>query len=64
MVIANKINLNTNLPSFNIDTDTNGAVVYDDPYLHSHNHTNDFHLIRKTEEHPGVNPTVTNTHTK
>jgi hypothetical protein len=37
-----------------IDNSSNSTVVYDEPKLHNHNHTNDFNLIRKTKEDPIV----------
>jgi replication initiation and membrane attachment protein DnaB len=47
-----------------IDTDSNGTVVYDEPKIHNHNQTNDFHLIRKIRENPGITPMIISTDVK
>jgi len=31
------------------------TVVYDEPKVHSHNHTNDFNLVQETKENLGIN---------
>jgi hypothetical protein len=41
-----------------VDNDTNGTVVYDELKLHHHNHTNDFNLLRKIKENPGMKAMV------
>lgn len=41
-----------------LDTDSNGTVVYDEPIVHHHTSKDDYNLIRKIREIPGIHPTV------
>jgi hypothetical protein len=43
-----------------LDTGSKSIVVYDEPQLHSYNHTNHFNLMRTTEENPSIKPMVMN----
>ncbi|CAF4760074.1 unnamed protein product [Rotaria sp. Silwood1] len=41
--------------------DSTNTVVYDEPKLYNHNHTDNFNLIREITENPSINPTVMTT---
>ncbi|CAF3054786.1 unnamed protein product [Rotaria sp. Silwood2] len=46
------------------DIDSKDTVVYDEPKLYNHDHTDNFNLIRGITENPNINPTVMTTNVK
>jgi len=42
-----------------IDTNSKSTVVYDELQLYSHNHTNHFNLIQKTDQSDSLSPSST-----